>query len=82
MTGNELARVFENSRIVPLGEPDSLPEEGDGWGVIIWAKGKKQLVERDTDDDNDEHDEEKTFVDERTKLKRREVETTTFHAIS
>jgi hypothetical protein len=35
MTGNELARVFENSRIVPLGEPDSLPEEGDGWGVII-----------------------------------------------
>jgi hypothetical protein len=33
MTGNEFARVFESSRTVLLGEPDSLLEEGDGWGM-------------------------------------------------
>jgi hypothetical protein len=67
---------------VPLGEPDPLLKESGGWGVTTRAKGKKYLIERDIDDDKDEHDEKETFVDERTKLKRQEVETTTFHAIS
>jgi hypothetical protein len=75
-------RVFFRAagRTVPLGELDPLPEEGGGWSVTTWAKdiAKKQLVERDTDDDNDEYDKEETFVDERVKLKRREVKTTPF----
>jgi hypothetical protein len=74
--------VFLRATVQCRWELGSLPEEDDGWGMTTWAKGKKQLVERNTDDDNDEHDEEETFVDERTKLKRREAETTTFHAIS
>ena len=41
MISNELARVFESSRGVPLGEPGPSLEQGGGWGVTIQAKGKK-----------------------------------------
>jgi hypothetical protein len=54
MTSKELARVFESSRGVPLGELNPFLEQGGGWGVTIRAKGKKQLVETDIDDDEDE----------------------------
>ena len=80
MTGNELARVFESSRAVPLGEPDPLPEQAGGWGVTTRAKGKKQLVEMDTEGDEDEHDKDDTSEDERTALKRRKVKTITLHS--
>ena len=46
------------------------------------VKGKKQLVEMDTDGDEDEHDEEETSEVEQSILKRRKVKTITLHAIS
>lgn len=81
MTGNEFARVFESSRAVPLGEPCPLPEQAGGWGVTTRAKGKKQLLETDSDGDEDEHDEEEMSEDERTTLKRRKVKTITLHPL-
>ena len=80
MTSNELARVFESSRAVPLGEPGPLPEQAGSWGVTTRAKGKKQLVETDTDGDEDEHDKEETSEDERTTLKKRKVKIITLHS--
>ena len=81
MTGNEFARVFESSRAVPLGEPCPLPEQAGGWGVTTRAKGKKQLLETDSDGDEDEHDEEEMSEDERTTLKRRKVKTIALHPL-
>ena len=41
MTSNELTRVFESSRGVPLGEPGpSLVQDG-GWGMTTRGKEKK-----------------------------------------
>lgn len=75
MTSNEVARVFESSRGVPVGEPGPSLEQGGGWGVTTRAKGKKQLPETDLDDDEDEEDEEETSEDERPKPRRRKVKT-------
>ena len=41
MTSNEVVRVFNSSRSVPLGEPGPSLKQNGGWGVTIQAKGKK-----------------------------------------
>ena len=45
------------------------------------AKGNEQLVEMDTVNDKDEHEEEATSEDERAKVKWREDKRITLHAI-
>lgn len=45
------------------------------------AKGKKQLVDTNTEGEEDKRDEEETYKDERLTLKRRKVKIITFHAI-
>ena len=65
---------------MPLGESGPLPKHAGGWGVTTRAKDKKQLMETDTDGDEDEHAEEEMSKDERTTLKRRKAKTITLHS--